>query len=87
MAKNIQKTGNFEPYTLKVDFTNREKEHVSLKNDNKLGIYLYYTRFEILQLKAYLLMVYSCGDVNGRRMLLLNYTTLLQSLQYLHHCR
>ena len=30
MAKNIQKTGSFEPYTLKVDFTNREKEHVSL---------------------------------------------------------
>ena len=32
MAKNIQKTGNFEPYTLKVDFTNREKEHVRLSN-------------------------------------------------------
>jgi len=29
MARNVQKTGNFEPYTLKIDFTNREKEHVS----------------------------------------------------------
>ena len=33
MSKNVQKTGNLEPYTLKVDFTNREKEHVSHYRD------------------------------------------------------
>ena len=35
MAKNVQKTGNFEPYTLKVNFTNQEIEHMKFDNYKK----------------------------------------------------